>query len=283
METNKNNKSRTEEIEYLNDYLKFFCSPLAQKIFLSLDGEGNHVKYLQEIIKSKSRGKTNEYLSKLEKVGFVERGTGKRALTPIGNAVKIKFDEFIKQLLAIKRNKTYWETHLINIPDKFLPYLYVFHDADIISTTLDDNMKVSKTVENGVVKSNHFYAVISGYSENYGKIVENILKHDGKAEIIMSRNLYDVLSRETKTEIEKVMKNYKNMRIYLSEDFDKFTMLFTDKEVFLFLFQKNGNIEWDEFLHSKNEDAVILARKIFEFYKEKSSEIKYKYEHKDKY
>ncbi len=274
MENNKNNKSQTEEIEYLNDYLKFFCSPLAQKIFVSLDSEGNYVKYLHETTKSKSRGKTNECLNKLENIGFVERGTGKRVLNPIGNVIKIKFDEFIKLLLAIKRNKTYWETHLINIPDRFLPYLYVFHDADIISTTLDDNMKVSKIVENGVIKSDHFYAVISGYSENYGKIVENMLKHNYKVEITINRNLYDnVLSRETKTEIEKMMKNYKNARIYLSEDFDKFTMLFTDKEVFLFLFKKNGNIEWDEFLHSKNEESVILAREIFEFYKEKATEI----------
>jgi len=272
MENNKTNKSQTEEIEYAEDYLKIFHSPLAQKIFASLDSKEIPVKYLHETSKSKSRGKTNEYLNILENLGFVEKGTSKRALTLIGKIVKIKFDEFIKLLLTIKKNKSYWETHLINIPGRFLPYLYVFHDADVVSNTIDNDMKVSKTVENGAVNGSHFYAVISGYSENYRKIVENILEHNGRVEIIINRNLYDsVLSR--KTEIKKMMKNYKNAKTYLSDDFDKFTMLFTDKEVFLFLFQKNGNVEWNEFLHSKNEESVILAREIFEFYKEKSSEI----------
>lgn len=269
---NKNNKSLTEEIEYLNDYLKFFRSSLAQNILLSLDGEGKHLKHLQELTKSKSRGKINEYLNWLENIGVVERGVGKRALTPIGNAVKIKFDEFIKTLIVIKKNKTYWETHLINIPDKFLQYLYVFHDAKVVTNSIDDDTKVLRTVENEVVKSNCFYALVSGYSKNYRKIVESILKHNGKVRIIINRNLYNIiLNREP--EIEKKIKDYENMQIFLSEDLDKFTLLFTDRVVFLFLFKKNENIEWNECLYSKNKEAVILAGKIFKFYREKSSKI----------
>ena len=49
-------------------------------------------------------------------------------------------------------------------------------------------------------------------------------------------------------------------------------MLFTDKEVALFLFKRDGSVEWNECLHSENPDAVNVAKEIFGFY-EKLSDI----------
>jgi len=257
-----------KDLEY---YQKIFKHKLAQKILLSLDDKGSNIQSLQKILNER-RSNINREISRLEELGLIERTMGKKALTPLGKIVKIKFDEFIKLLLTINKNKSYWETHLINIPDKFLTYLYVFYEGKIIANTIDDDTNVLRNVKNKVVNGNSFYAVISGYSKNYKKIVENILKDNKKVEIIIKKELWSTI-RKKEPKIEQEIKNYKNLKIYTSEDLDKFTMLFTDKNVFLFLFKKNGDIEWNECLYSENEESVFLARKIFEFYKEKSSEI----------
>lgn len=259
-----------KEAEGLKNYLSLFHSGIVQKLFLSLGTEEKSVKDLYEMIRNKSRAKINEYLNKLEGLELVKKGVSKKALTPTGKIIQIKFREFINLLTMIKKHETYLNKHLINIPDEFLSCLHVFHDSEFISNSVDDDAKVLKTIENATVKGKHFYAIISGYSENYRRIIENILKDNGNVEIIMSKNLYVSLSEENKKEIKRMKDYYKDGRLYLSEDVDKFTILFTDEDVFLFLFKNDGNIEWNECLHSKNKDAVIFARKIFEFYREKS-------------
>lgn len=263
--------------KYLKNYLDILKSENKLNIFLLLDTEEKSVNEIYKKSKIKSRTKINNYLNKLEGAGLVKRGIGKRCLTPIGKILQIKLKEFLYLSFAIKKNEHYWNTHLINIPNEFLSYLYVFHDAEVYSNTPSDDTYVLKNIKKALYedKTKHFYAIVSGYSENYRKIVEELLKNDWNVEVIMSKNLYtNYLTEENKNEIMRMKKCYKNGKLYLSNDVDKFTILFTGENVFLFLFKNDGNVEWNEYLHSKNKEAIILARKIFEFYKEKSTEIK---------
>jgi len=80
------------------------------------------------------------------------------------------------------------------------------------------------------------------------------------------------IKRETEYN-ESELKKYKNAELVFSDKLDKFTLLFTDKEVMLFLFKKDGKVEWNECMYSKNIQTLNFSKEIFEFYEGKAIEI----------
>ncbi|OQX18978.1 MAG: hypothetical protein BWK75_06110 [Candidatus Altiarchaeales archaeon A3] len=116
----------------------------------------------------------------------------------------------------------------------------------------------------------YFYGIISGITENYVKIVEKNIKEGKEIKIIASNTVKKIIT-EDKFLYDKVseLKKYKNAELIFNDKLDKFTLLFTDKEVMLFLFKEDGKIEWNECLYSESKDAINFSKEIFEFYKEK--------------
>gem|GEM_PF-4247429 len=178
-------------------------------------------------------------------------------------------------LIGNMLNKHYWQTHLINFPEQFLPHIYVFHDAEFIENAKinDDSVVLKKTLDMAL-NGKYFYGIISGITENYVKLAERIAKEGKEVKIIASNTVKKIIA-EDKFLYDKVseLKKYKNAELVFSDKLDKFTLLFTDKEVMLFLFKKDGKIEWNECLYSKNIQTLNFSKEIFEFYEGKAIEI----------
>lgn len=271
---------RTEKIDYgglleeIEEYLKICNSKIKLKAILNLCENDLRISDLHNTIGSKSRGKTNECLNDLAELGLVTDTIGERSLTPLGTSVQHKIIELFHLFLAIKKHKEYWNTHLMSLPHEFLAKLWVFHDAKLIKNTEYDDAVVISKVRDMALNGKYFFGVISAYSKNYMHIVEDALNNGSIVALIINGTLFEQISQKDRKRInEALLMNYGRARIMQANNFDKFSMLFTDNKVALFLFKKDGSVEWNECLYSENRKAVTIAKEIFEFYEGNSFDI----------
>ncbi|PKP56716.1 MAG: hypothetical protein CVT89_05715, partial [Candidatus Altiarchaeales archaeon HGW-Altiarchaeales-2] len=115
---------------------------------------------------------------------------------------------------------------------------------------------------------------VSAYAENYIAAVGETVKTGIAVRVIISENVKKCLENNNGIfEMINAMNKNKNAKLMLSNNLDKFTLLLTDKEIALFLFKRNGDVEWYEFLHCKDEGCVHFGDEIFKFYEREAIEI----------
>ncbi|NCN65069.1 MAG: DUF1724 domain-containing protein [Candidatus Altiarchaeum hamiconexum] len=116
--------------------------------------------------------------------------------------------------------------------------------------------------------------VVSGYAENYIGNVGEAVKKGIDVRVIISETVKKSIENSKEIfEMINAMKKNKNAKLMISRNLDKFTLLLTDNEMALFLFKKNGDVEWHEFLHCKDEGCVHFGKEIFKFYEKDAMKI----------
>ncbi len=274
-------KAKILELEQLMktaEYVRLFSAKQKLRIILFLDDYEKHESEIRNKTDSKSEGTTNHILTHLEyddKI-VVELNSKKREwkLSEKGMHIKDKFIELLKLFLTIKRHKEYLNGHLINIPEHCLPFLHIFYNGKIIKDSFYDNMIVFNTVRRMALTGKYFYGVVSAYAENYIAAVGETVKTGIAVRVIISENVKKCLGNNNGIfEMINAMNKNKNAKLMISGNLDKFTLLLTDKEIALFLFKRNGDVEWYEFLHCKDEGCVHFGDEIFKFYEREAIEI----------
>jgi len=274
-------KAKILELEQLMktaEYVRLFSAKQKLRIILFLDDYEKHESEIRNKTDSKSEGTTNHILTHLEyddKI-VVELNSKKREwkLSEKGMHIKDKFIELLKLFLTIKRHKEYLNGHLINIPEHCLPFLHIFYNGKIIKDSFYDNMIVFNTVRRMALTGKYFYGIVSAYAENYIAAVGETVKTGIAVRVIISENVKKCLENNNGIfEMINAMNKNKNAKLMLSNNLDKFTLLLTDKEIALFLFKRNGDVEWYEFLHCKDEGCVHFGDEIFKFYEREAIEI----------
>ncbi len=188
--------------------------------------------------------------------------------------IKGKFIKLLKLFLVVERYKEYWNEHLINIPDDCLPLLHTLHNAEIIKDSFCDNMIVFNTVRRMALTGKYLCCVVSGYAKNFIEVVGEAIEKGIEVNVIINETVKKSIENNKETfEMINAMNKNKNAKLMLSKKVDRFTLLLTDKEIALFLFKRNGNVEWHEFLHCKDECCVRFGEEIFKFYEKEAVEI----------
>ncbi|CEG11703.1 hypothetical protein MSIBF_A1650004 [groundwater metagenome] len=266
--------SELEQLMETKEYVGLFSSYIKLRAILFMNGVGMYASDIHDEIYSESRGTTNHILVELEDDKIIEPDFMSRKLSKKGIMLKEKIVELLKTLLVIKRHKEYLNEHQINIPDDYLPLLHTLHNAEIIKDSFYDNMIVFNTVRRMALTGNYLCCVVSGYAENYICVVGEAIKKGIVCRVIISKNVKENIEKNKEIfEMINAMKKNKNSKLMLSKNVDKFTMLLTDKEIALFLFKRNGNVEWYEYLHCKDECCVHFGNEIFKFYEKEAIEI----------
>jgi len=270
-------KAKILELEQLMktaEYVRLFSAKQKLRAILCLDTYGMCESYLDNKIYSQSIGNTNYIIVNLGDDGIVEGDFKERKLSEKGMHIKQKIIELLKLFLTIKRHKEYLNGHLINIPEHCLPFLHTFYNGKIIKDSFYDNMIVFNTVRRMALTGKYFYGVVSAYAANYIGVVGEAIKKGIAVRVIISENVKKSIGNNNGIfEMINAMKKNKNAKLMLSNNLDKFTLLFTDKEIALFLFKRNGDVEWYEFLHCEDEDCVHFGNEIFKFYEREAMEI----------
>lgn len=251
-----------KKLKIIENEMKFLTkSPLRIKILNMISEAPYNITEISTITGiSYSTVSTN--ITKLEENEFIKKEEqNKFYITPLTAMYLENIREFEKSIKIINKFKELWNQHIISdFNENALITLSKLSNSKIIKSTPTDIFKTHNIIKNKILKSKNLKIIIPYLHPEYPLIIENILKNDGKIEIITNKDILDnmLYNINGKLRTEEKFKSYpknKPISIFLT---------ICDSYMSLGLFKEDGTFDQNKILVSENKKAIKWANELFE-------------------
>ena len=265
-----------ELYEQVKDDMKFFiASDVRAKILISLRGGSKNLANLRKEIHLSSSTILHG-MNQLEKKNLIFRESGDYSLSQTGEVAANKLIDMMKSLYSLNLCQGLFLNHDISsIPPELFKDIGSLEKSYIIKSTSTNIMRPQEVLSEILSKSKNIKQLSSVYNPSNVQIFMDVLKKDGKVELIMPAGIMDKL---VETSGQENLDNWVadgNLQLYKLEDNVKISLTMGDDFIALGLFSTEGGYDLNISLISHGEEAISWGNRLFDYYLKQSTPIKF--------
>lgn len=251
------------------DILFIVKSEIRLKILTELNEKPQSVS---EIVK-KTNFAYSSVSNNLNKLEFKNHVTKENRLYKINPITRIYFNqlmEFKKSIDVIKNFDSLWNKHNINyINNELIENLTELSESKLIETNPIDIYKTHNNVKKQLIKSHNVKGILPYIHPEYPALIENILKNNGKIELIMEKSIFQMMISQIDKGIKQESIKKGNLKIHILKDNLEIYLLICDDTMNLGLFKNDGSYDQNRILNSNTKESLHWANSLYETIKEK--------------
>ncbi len=218
---------------------------------------------------------TSSKAKELEEMGVLERTpSGDYALTPYGQAIRVRAQDSFEFYATYEKFKEFWQTHYTDgIPPELWLRLGELNNSILITTKEKGNMNAVNEIFLELLGSikHKFYGVSPIYHSEWFAMAIELVKRGVDTEIIITENVVDLIRKDASKEDLKIISGAKNIHWPIIKGDVK--VAFTVSEGFLSLALKTIDTGFvlDMDLDSTDPRAVKWGFDLYDFYRKQTS------------
>ena len=256
--------------QYIQKDIMFIVkSEIRLKILTELNDKPQTIKEIVNKTKMAYSSVSNN-LNKLEYKKHVIKENRIYTMTPMTKLYFNQLMEFKKSIDVIKNFNSFWYKHDIkNINNELIENITQLYESKLIETNPIDIYKTHDNIKNQLKTSKNVRGILPYIHPDYPSLIENILKNNGKIELIMEKNIFHgLLSQIDKDLKNKSVKNG-SLKIHIYNGNLDIYLLICDDSMNLGLFKNDGSYDQNRILNSTTEDSLNWANNLFENIKQR--------------
>lgn len=208
----------------------------------------------------------------LNKLEFKNHVTKENRIYEISPMTKIYFDqlmEFKKSIDVIKNFNSLWYMHNIKyINNELIENLTELYESKLIETNPIDIYKTHNNIKKQLITSKNIKGILPYIHPEYPSLIENILNNDGKIELIMEKNIYQMMMSHIDKNTKRKSVKKGNLKIHVLKNNLEIYLLICDNSMNLGLFKNDGSYDQNRILNSDTKESIHWANNLFETIKQ---------------
>lgn len=212
-------------------------------------------------------------LKEMEDVYMILKQEELYQLSSMGKIAALYYKPFLDTLTSIEVNEDFWRNHdLEKIPEALLCRIKELRNCRIIKDEFEYIYASHQSFIENVMSSKRFVGLASIFLPNFPQMFLELARKNIPVSIIVTPKVFSQVKREYTTEFGEFIK-YEHTDFYVIDE-SNISFGVTDQFFSLSLFFKNGTYDPRADLVGFDPDSIKWGEDLFEFYKEKSIEIR---------
>lgn len=209
----------------------------------------------------------------LEKKNVIYKDGDKYRLTPLGMILAKKVQMMVNLSGLLEENARFINDHdLSAIPEHLLYRMDELGKCMLVECSVDNIAATYWTVLDYLSKSQVIKGISPMCDPYYPEYFLKVAQLKKPVTIILTRNIFDKIEKEYAETLQAYLK-CDNAKLCVIDD-ARLAFAVTDKFVSISLYHKNGNFDALTNLISFERSAIAWGEELFEYYMQKSVEIK---------
>lgn len=253
----------------LNNDITFLAkSEIRLKILSELQKKPRSVKELVNVTKI-TYSSISSNLTKLEENDHITKKKNRYHLNPLSEIYYENLMDFKISMDLIEDFDDFWRNHNIDqLTIDSVQNIIDLKDSELVKTTPLDIYKTHNVNKENILNSDNIKAIFPYLHPEYPQLLENILKKQGKVELIIPKNMFKELIFEISNNVRKKATKDKKLKVYTTEDDLKLYLTLCDGTMSLGLFKNDGSFDQNRLLISESKEAQLWAENLFESVKQ---------------
>ncbi len=209
-------------------------------------------------------------MNKLEYKNHVIKDNRVYTINPMTKIYFKQLMEFKRSIDVIQNYNSLWYKHDINhINIQLIEDITKLYKSKLIETNPIDIYKTHNNIKKQLRSSNDVKGILPYIHPEYPRLIENVLKRNGKVELIMEKNIYKAFVSKINDKLRR--KSMKNgmFKIHVMKENLQLYLLICDDTMNLGLFRNDGSYDQNRILNSSTQDSMDWANCLFNTIKEK--------------
>jgi predicted transcriptional regulator len=251
-----------------------YSSRLKIQILLSVASGTKTLAELRDVTGSTSQAIIPK-IRGLERLALIESLEHGYVLTPTGKIVATKIGDFVLTIGELTQHKEFWATHDIEgIPHPFLDEIGELFDSDVKFDTTDSMFHVYSNFVRVLREGSYIHGLSSVMSPEIADVLAERIMAGIPVDLIVNRTIVDGLLQEPFASKIQLLKPYSNFRIWVTDEPLRIGITVTDKHLSFGLNKKETKVyDSSADMYSNNPRAIAWAERLFQFYKERSTQL----------
>ncbi|MBR6023613.1 MAG: DUF1724 domain-containing protein [Methanobrevibacter sp.] len=251
--------------EYIkNDMMFLVKSEIRLKILTELTARPQTIREIVDRTKMAYSSVSNN-LNKLERKNYVIKENRIYTITPMTKLYFNQLMDFKKSIDVIKNFDSFWYKHDISfINNELIENITELYESKLIETNPIDIYKTHDNIKKQLESSKNIRGIVPYIHPDYPSLVENILKNEGKIELIMEKNIYHGLISQMNRDLKNKSIRNGSLNVHVLKDNPDIYLLICDGSMNLGLFKNDGSYDQNRILNSNDSESLKWANALFE-------------------
>ena len=251
--------------EYIkNDMMFLVKSEIRLKILTELTARPQTIREIVDRTKMAYSSVSNN-LNKLERKNYVIKENRIYTITPMTQLYFNQLMDFKKSIDVIKNFDSFWYKHDISfINNELIENITELYESKLIETNPIDIYKTHDNIKKQLESSKNIRGIVPYIHPDYPSLVENILKNEGKIELIMEKNIYHGLISQMNRDLKNKSIRNGSLNVHVLKDNPDIYLLICDGSMNLGLFKNDGSYDQNRILNSNDSESLKWANALFE-------------------
>lgn len=212
-------------------------------------------------------------IKELENKNLVVRDEGKYCLTSTGVILAKKVQMADNLTVLLEENWQFLNEHdLKSIPENLLWRIDELADCKPVKNRMEDTSAIHNAVFDNLIKSKSIAGISPMFNSNYPEFFLSMARQKIPVSIILTDKIFKKVEQDHSDALQAYLE-LDNAKMYVIDD-ARLAFVVTDTFLPLFLPHKNGQLDTQACLISFEKSALRWGMELFEYYKQRSTEIK---------
>lgn len=251
--------------EYIkNDMMFLVKSEIRLKILTELTARPQTIREIVDKTKMAYSSVSNN-LNKLERKNYVIKENRIYTITPMTKLYFNQLMDFKKSIDVIKNFDNFWYKHDISfINNELIENITELYESKLIETNPIEIYKTHDNIKKQLESSQNIRGIVPYIHPDYPSLIENILKNEGKIELIMGKNIYHGLISQMNRDLKNKSIRNGSLNVHVLKDNPDIYLLICDNSMNLGLFKNDGSYDQNRILNSNDPESLKWANALFE-------------------
>ena len=252
-----------------NDVMFLVKSEIRLRILTELNTKPQTIKEIVDKTKMAYSSVSNN-LNKLEHKNHVIKENRIYTITPMTKLYFNQLMDFKKSIDVIENFDSLWYKHDIShINTELIENITELYKSKLIESSPIDIYKTHDNIKKQLESSHDIKGVVPYLHPDYPLLIENILKNNGKIELIMEKDIYRGLISQINSDLKNKSIRNGSLNVHILKDNLDIYLLICDNSMNLGLFKNDGSYDQNRILNSDDPDSLKWANTLFENIKAK--------------
>ena len=251
--------------EYIkNDMMFLVKSEIRLKILTELTARPQTIREIVDKTKMAYSSVSNN-LNKLERKNYVIKENRIYTITPMTKLYFNQLMDFKKSIDVIQNFDNFWYKHDISfINNELIENITELYESKLIETNPIDIYKTHNNIKKQLESSQNIRGIVPYIHPDYPSLIENILKNEGKIELIIGKNIYHGLISQMNRDLKNKSIRNGSLNVHVLKDNPDIYLLICDNSMNLGLFKNDGSYDQNRILNSNDPESLKWANALFE-------------------
>ncbi len=205
---------------------------------------------------------------------IITKTEGGYGLTNVGKMQAYLLDDMVNFIQIMEKYRNFWMNHdITGIPPELIPRMGMLAQSEIIEGTLADILKSHGHFMSELGKAKRIQGVSPIIVPGYAEVIATALMNGAKVDLILTKSILDIVAEDCPDLLNELLK-LETFRLYRIDTDVKVAFTVTDRMFSLGLFRMEGGYDVGTDLNCIGDSAREWGGELFEYYLNKSEQIK---------